>query len=392
METPEADSVAAAKTLMDEFAEGTGLTKGGEEKQNRYLWTDAFAVQNFLALSSHTGDDTYKDLARHLIEKVHYTLGRFAPADSRTGWISGLGEEEGRKHPTAGGLRIGKKQPERKKTEPRDSQREWSRDGQYYHYHTRWISALLHAAQYLENDRDKLVENAAELSLAGKHFLRSTNEHLHLFWKMSVDLSYPQVLSMGAHDRLDGYLTALTCRRLTGDAFDFSEYLLQLEALCEGKNWQTSDPLGLGGLLLNTVRSAQLAADVDLPASVSPQTLFDDALKGLKSYAVQADHSSSPAYRLAFRECGLSLGLRVADSRRDILEDNGLESGKLDDRLYLADEIEHFWSKRENKDNPTYIDHVHINHVSLASSLLAQAESAFFSAPGFGEMNTISRQ
>ncbi len=42
------------------------------------------------------------------------------PDDSRRGWISGLGEAEGERHPTLGGLRIGKELPERRAGEPFD--------------------------------------------------------------------------------------------------------------------------------------------------------------------------------------------------------------------------------------------------------------------------------
>ena len=41
-----------ARHLMDEFAEGTGLS--GDKPARRYLWTDAFAVCNFLGLHRQT--------------------------------------------------------------------------------------------------------------------------------------------------------------------------------------------------------------------------------------------------------------------------------------------------------------------------------------------------
>ncbi len=63
-------------------------------------------------------DDRYRDRAFHLIEQVHETLERHHPEDARTGWISGLTETQGRARPTAGGLRIGKKLPERPQGEP----------------------------------------------------------------------------------------------------------------------------------------------------------------------------------------------------------------------------------------------------------------------------------
>jgi hypothetical protein len=45
-----------AARLMSEFAMRTGLPPTKEE-QRRYLWTDAFAVCNFLELFERTGDE-----------------------------------------------------------------------------------------------------------------------------------------------------------------------------------------------------------------------------------------------------------------------------------------------------------------------------------------------
>ena len=373
------NSADLAKKLMDEFAEKTGLTDGGEGSQDRYLWTDAFAVQNFLALSSIYDDEKYKNLARNLIDQVHYALGRFAPDDTRTGWISGLSEEEGKKHPTLNGLRIGKKELERQKSEPFDSTKEWDRDGQYYHYHTRWIHALLQAADPLENEQ--LLTNAAELCRAGRHFLHKANGEPRLYWKMSVDLSYPQVTSMGAHDPLDGYLTALECSIMATDETDLSDYLETLEVVCSGKNWMTTDPLGLGGLLLNTVRSAELNRHTKLPESIRPRKLFEDTVQGLDKWEFQTSLSSSAKYRLAFRECGLSLGLRVADAYRDSFAHDNLDIHRLDDKQNIANDIELFWGDSDNRKQPVYLDHQNINHVSLASSLLAQVEPEVYGVP-----------
>ena len=97
---------------------------------------------NFLELHRQTGDEEYKDLALRLVDQVHHVLGRHREDDTRTGWISGLSEEEGRRHPTAGGLRIGKGMNERNPREPYDERLEWDRDGQYYHYLTKWMHAL----------------------------------------------------------------------------------------------------------------------------------------------------------------------------------------------------------------------------------------------------------
>ena len=101
-------SHSMVEEIMTEFAKLTGLSPGGKVTPRRYLWTDAFAVCNFLELYSQTMDKKYKGFALCLVDQVHNILGRHRDDDPRTGWISGLDEQEGKKHPTKGGLRIGK--------------------------------------------------------------------------------------------------------------------------------------------------------------------------------------------------------------------------------------------------------------------------------------------
>ena len=110
-----ADAIAAR--LMSDFATRTGLSPPSR-KPSRYLWTDAFAVCNFLELFERTSDEKYRRGATELIDQVHRVLGRYRDDDKRSGWISGLDERAGRRHPTAGGLRIGKPLSERSVDEP----------------------------------------------------------------------------------------------------------------------------------------------------------------------------------------------------------------------------------------------------------------------------------
>ena len=91
-----------ARKLLDDFAGRTGLSGKGGAISERYLWTDAFAVQTFFNLAHICLADTYRGLALNLINEVHQQLGRFHPNDNRKGWISGLSEEQGQKHPTKG--------------------------------------------------------------------------------------------------------------------------------------------------------------------------------------------------------------------------------------------------------------------------------------------------
>jgi len=64
-----------AKKIMTEFARLTGLSPANNMPR-RYLWTDAFAVCNFLGLYEETRAKEFNDLALKLIDQVHSVLGR----------------------------------------------------------------------------------------------------------------------------------------------------------------------------------------------------------------------------------------------------------------------------------------------------------------------------
>ena len=182
---------------MERFAERTGLTSS--QPQRRYLWTDAFAVCNFLALDR-------LDLALALADRVHHVLGRHRDDDPRRGWTQRAVRRQGEAHPTVGGLRIGKPLPERAPGEPFSDELEWERDGQYFHYLTKWMHALepLGASYRRRRATAAWARELAEVARA-----RVRPSATRMVWKMSIDLSRPLVPSMGHHDPLDGYVTAL---------------------------------------------------------------------------------------------------------------------------------------------------------------------------------------
>lgn len=66
-------STQIARDIMADFARLTGLEPASKTPR-RYLWTDAFAVCNFLELWHRTGVEKYKDLALNLIDQVHKVL------------------------------------------------------------------------------------------------------------------------------------------------------------------------------------------------------------------------------------------------------------------------------------------------------------------------------
>ncbi len=114
---------------------------------------DAFAVCNYLGLYQALGQSHFLELALLLVEQVHEVLGRHHPDEAHTGWLSGLDDEEQRAHPPRAGLRIGKEFRERTADEPFDDGLEWQRDGQYFHYLTRWMHALEQVARVTRDER-----------------------------------------------------------------------------------------------------------------------------------------------------------------------------------------------------------------------------------------------
>lgn len=375
-----------AQQVMEEFAQLTGLQPGAEKaKPRRYLWTDAFAVCNFLTLFQKNIQYEHRDMALGLVEQVHETLGRHRDDDSRKGWISGLAEEDSFLHPTAGGLRIGKKLPEREPEDPLDQNLEWDRDGQYYHYLTKWMHALCRVSREVGNPL--YVTWARELALqAHRCFSYSSGPSTkQLYWKMSIDLSRPQVSAMGHHDPLDGLLTCLEIKEQTAgqpetDTDELDTAIKDLAEMCRGVNWTTHDPLGLGGLLADGWRLVQLqAATVEVPLQGLLQDILDAAMVGLSIYMRDNSMHLPASHRLAFRELGLAIGLQavgriksLTDQEPDIFHsDSGLDSLLNGLQLYLrlGEQIEQFWLEHQNRNVPSWTEHRDINMVMLATCL-----------------------
>ncbi len=148
------------------FARETALD--GDAEPRRYLWTDAYAVENFLALNTISSQPGMLQYAEGLVSQVHEVLGKHRRDDVRQGWLSGLDDANASKHPTVAGLRIGKPLPERKPDELYDAQTEWDQDGQYYHYLTKWMQAL-HDPEYATGvvDYGRWARELAEAAFNG---------------------------------------------------------------------------------------------------------------------------------------------------------------------------------------------------------------------------------
>ncbi len=336
------------------------------DPRKRYLWTDAFALCNYLALARATGDEGYLDHARRLIDAVHHVLGRHRADDVRTGWLSGLAAERGESQPTVGGLRIGKPLPERDPTEAFDEQLEWERDGQYFHYLTKWMHALDQAARWMQEPL--LNRWARELAdRAHRSFVRDSR----MFWKMSIDLSRPLVASMGQHDPLDGFVTCVELRAtagLFGNAAEeptLEQAVSDFERLLVRGELATADPLGLGGLLMDARRIEQLTRRGALLGRELLQAVLEAARVGLSHYIRQGDLRRPARVRLAFRELGLAIGLAGTEAMAG-------EASDLAPYLPLRRAIQSFWLEPQNRLSRTFTEHQDINQVMLATSLVPE--------------------
>jgi hypothetical protein len=113
-------STSSASAIMLNFATSTGLTVSSH-KPRRYLWTDAFAVCNFLGLYRKTGESAFLRLALNLVDQVHQVHGRFRSDGLSAKW-----------------------------------------NGQYFHYLMKWM----HALNCVSRDTGEDIYNQWALELA----------------------------------------------------------------------------------------------------------------------------------------------------------------------------------------------------------------------------------
>lgn len=381
---PKASNAFVQETMLD-FARLTGLEPAVAHPR-RYLWTDAFAVCNYLELFRQTNDKNYLDLCLRLVDQVHHTLGRHRDDDSRRGWISGLDERMGERHPTRRGLRIGKQLNERRPDEPPNERLEWDQDGQYYHYLTKWMHALNRVSRVTGDP--SYIGWAIELAQAAHArftYSPTYGGRRRMYWKMSIDLTYPLVPSMGQHDPLDGLVTyselqATATRDFKESALpDLKDEIADMAEICRGMSLATDDPLGIGGLLFDASRIVQLMIKDDFKYEGLLETAVNSALLGMEAFMRGGSLEYPAEYRLAFRELGLSIGLSAVETLQKGIEENPgcfRREGSLQrwvDALMgyvpLGDAIEQFWMDDKNMEASTWTEHREINMVMLITSL-----------------------
>ena len=374
---------------MDDFAINTGLIDDSNAPR-RYLWTDAFAVCNYLELYRQSSEQRFLDLALKLVDQVHQILGKHRRDSGQSGWLSGLDEEQALQHPTMGGLRIGKKMNERQPGEPADESLEWDQDGQYFHYLTKWMHALNRVSQVT----GKGIYNQWALELAkvahaaftySPSSMVQTGGTKRMFWKMSIDLSRPLVESMGHHDPMDGFIIyqqlEATAKQFpeTPSELDLKSEIEDVQEMCAGRKWATEDSLGIGGLLSDAFTLVQLIDTHHLQETARLETLLQDIALSLQAFITHNQLNLPAEYRLAFRELGLSIGLHAIEKIQKTIEkhpDNFNNADQLSSTLsklsrfhQIAGLIEDFWSEPEHQSVNSWLEHADINNVMLATSL-----------------------
>src|SRR5262249_38480952 len=146
---------------------------------------------------------------------------------------------------------------------------------------------------------------------------------------------------MGLHDALDGFITfgelqhASWKKRPTHEVPDLTSAIESLSKLGRKRDWTTTDPLGIGGLLFDACRLSQLAgrdADQDLL-----EQLKYASENSLRAFLTSRSLRRSSSARLAFRELGLAIGLTAAPT---II---GLAHATTDQYRSLADQLVNAW-------------------------------------------------
>ena len=379
--------IRIVKLEMGEFARITGLDPISPNPK-RYLWTDAFAVCNFLELYRRTEDRKYLDMAIRLVDQVHHVLGRHRLDDPRKGWISGKEEIEGERHPTAGGLRIGKELNERKQNGKENENLEWEQDGQYYHYLTKWMHALNRVWRVTSDPKYSVwAIELAQRANSAFTYPPPTGGRKRMYWKMSIDLSYPLVTSMGQHDALDGFVTYNELRSLAPKSvgragLDLDQEIKDVGNIMRMEGLPTDDTLGMGGLLMDAARVAQIESLGGTVKAGLLEAILDAALISIESFSMTGNLELGAGSRLAFRELGLSIGLKGVPMMEEVMRKSrpGGISPEIEQRLtdlerysQMGQNMERFWTIPINQKVATWSEHREINMVMLATSLAPES-------------------
>ena len=152
-----------------------------------------------------------------------------------------------------------------------------------------------------------------------------------------------------------------------------------MAAIVAGTNLLTDDPLGIGGLLADAYRLAQLLrvrpGDNPLLGLV-----VGAASNGLARYLARQPFSRPPGERFAFRELGLAIGLQAVPRLWCVLERDAasldaqpalrMAMDMLVGQVPLARTLIDTWREVERAPVASWRAHEDINAVMLATALL----------------------
>jgi hypothetical protein len=190
---------------------------------------------------------------------------------------------------------------------------------------------------------------------------------------------------MGHYDPLDGFITynqlqAIVAKDPERASWpDLNAEIADIGGICEGKRWGTDDPLGIGGLLCDAYRVAQLIVSKNFEKPELLEILLEDSLIAQDAYARTNTLKLPADYRLAFRELGLLIGFRAVEKLQRLIEENPaifnqqhIHHSQLEALMRYAPwakTIETFWLEPRNRKTNTWTEHCDINMVMLATSL-----------------------
>jgi len=175
---------------------------------------------------------------------------------------------------------------------------------------------------------------------------------------------------MGQHDPLDGLVTCLQLEASSSGAEpSLRDAIADFAAMVDPRELATGDPLGLGGLLTDARRLAQLGP-LGPEADGLVEALLTAAAVGLRHWAAQPDLGAPAHHRLAFRELGLAIGLAAIDPAAWRGAGAHAHLDRLARYAPLRAEIEAFWLEPSHRRVDTWLEHRDINDVMLATSLV----------------------
>jgi hypothetical protein len=168
-----------------------------------------------------------------------------------------------------------------------------------------------------------------------------------------------------------------TARRWpAGTASDLAPAIADYTAMLADSPLETGDPLGLGGLLADAWRIAQLAECAALADGRLLARVLAAARAGLDEYVRAGEWRADPSRRLAFRELGLAIGLAALGPLRATLDQWPAPAppiARLVDELArhaaLGAALGACWSEPAHRRAPAWIEHRDINDVMLATWL-----------------------